>query len=300
MRRNIYKAVLLGVFTALIFLSCSDNLKRFDLDDTTLLPKLLVTEASYNAEPWFDYTYTTTVKYDEMKRPLLIEARTDRVHYKTKKEDLVSLVETTFAYPDELTIQVIKITERLTPNPDEEELIRSTDIYNYAITSSGDQIFISQRKNGEENETIIVDTQERTISLEGYYALAHLGGKQSFSKFYRYDKNENIIGDKSVNGDYMVEHRYKSDKYNGIYKNVNLPIWYLVTQFDGLQDPFEHLFNNIREASSSVRGHGFSGYYTNEYEYNQQGYPVKKRMIPDPDLLGLWGNTMTIEYQSIK
>lgn len=291
---------LLWIFLiGIISISCDDSLEPNPNEkDSNWVPVKIVTKAVLNAAPWYNYTYTTEVEYDKEKRPLFIRNTTERVHQDTKVKEQVSVVDMELAYPDDHTIQTVNSVERLSADESETETYSNT--YIYSFTDSEVETMILIKKDGEEDGVIKVDKEKRLIVCNGLRNL-YSGERVSFTVQYEYDKDGNITKHKSISYDgYIQQQRFRTDKKNGIYRNVNLPLWFLVSQFKSQQATEEHAFNNATEITSSVgEKDNFHGYGTNHYEYNSHGYPVMKTFRPSMDLIGIWGNTSAMDYQYI-
>lgn len=104
------------------------------------------------------------------------------------------------------------------------------------------------------------------------------------STSYSYAAQGNIEhdGEKSLN----------YDKENGVFRHVNMPMWYL-THVLGSNLGRHNLYNNCIEALKDGSGYGYS------MEYNEYDYPIEIQQFPI-ELIGGGTESYTIEYIKAK
>ncbi|MFR9164890.1 MAG: hypothetical protein ACLVKO_01190 [Dysgonomonas sp.] len=93
------------------------------------------------------------------------------------------------------------------------------------------------------------------------------------SENYKYDGYGNIIQSRIVdqNGKIINDIAYTYDAYNGIFKDVNIPQWFLTTQIKEVLN-YE---NNYKE-KKVIGNEGENLISVASYKYNNAGYPVSE------------------------
>ncbi|MCD8044314.1 MAG: hypothetical protein LUH10_14785 [Tannerellaceae bacterium] len=121
-------------------------------------------------------------------------------------------------------------------------------------------------------------------------------GRYVYEYEYIYDSAGNLSGTVewfvNPSSERREEKRYDSDTKNGIYKNVNMPQWYLVTNgSSGLGLINNRLYSYIKNPDGSE--FRFEIY---DYEYNEHGYPTKMYSYLDSEWVGGSATSYIIRY----
>lgn len=253
-------------------LSCTDSDDTIEKNNRALLPKVITTTQSYDAEPEYVYTHIKTFNYDNLNR--LIEIITETYRNMREERDV------SFFH---------SITEKIEYLVD--NTISQTDITT-TTTETTSVVRIYSMENKSTINIILDENLSETIELENGLAMKY--NKQGLTKTYQYNEKGDISQYSYSSRDYSSIKKYETDNREGIFKNMNIPQWFFVYLFEE-----EGQLNNIEEIYILHNG-TFMGYGTNIYEYNNMGYPVKITFMPAREIVGLWGSNSTIEYINAK
>lgn len=291
----------------LFFISCDkldDNIviggegyARIDPDDEKATDDLLpllpshISVKSIEENDSFEYLYSIDFEYDRINRPIKMHYIKEKINPETNTKSTVYQNNVSYTYADEPMIK------------------KESDIYElsygYLYHFKGERKYTID-ENDESIINILVDDsyneqiKQYANNIIYYYGLdviysPNLQVAENLQKYYC-DSTWNLKEYNYITEDTYSARQLRTDGYNGIFKHVNLPRWFMISQWNYEFIGLEHLFNNTREIwmynSFKERYQPFA---ENFYKYNSYGYPIEKI---DQCLPG-WGgatNIMTIEY----
>ena len=221
-----------------------------------VLPVCIVTNYRYSLLADVS-TYYDFFKYDSLNRIVEIKGVRRYITILTLisyESDKIKVERTSVEYPDE----------------------KDVTIFNY----DGSKVI------AEGEKPIYINEKLQVTSYTKYDGLSSFQPYDDFS--FIYDESGNISSYTHHPWRYLKSTKtLKYDDKNGVFRNVNTPSWFLVTQM-GDEVAFHSIYNNcvlsVEEAplQSQVDGtvkEPFSG-YEYEYTYNSAGYPEKINIIP--------------------
>jgi len=111
-----------------------------------------------------------------------------------------------------------------------------------------------------DNQEKILENKTQTLNGTGSYITIHT---------YEYDTNNNKISFTSIESknSYGYQYTYTYDNKNGIFKYVNMPQWFLVSQIEANAD------NNIANNCITEKNIDSQGTITISYNYSFNNYP---------------------------
>lgn len=270
MKRSNYFLSLL-VFIGVLS-SCSDN-DNDKISNKQLLPsKVTQNFILTSSSPFVDVEIVESYIYDENNRLTNIS----KVYSATNPESK-AITNTIMSYDAEGRISGTDITTS------QNEAIGVVTEERYAY--EGNKIIKS--RNGEniavievlENKIIVTDLIEGEAKTTINYILANNGSVIEYS----------------YSSDYKIQNRYSFDGKNGIYKQVNTPDWFLITEAGF----YGYLIEN--KTSELLFSDGkWSEYTYNELKYNNDDYPVFIKTSPTPGLIGINPSTRAVDYIQAK
>jgi hypothetical protein len=288
--KNILKLLTVSL---LLLTACDSTENNMVVNGEGFLPQKIVTQQSYDAEPWYDYTHITSFEYDNTNRPVTIVKETFRKSNTEADDNDVLTYSITQTLEYSLTEDIVKRTDVIkSPVSDGYDTRTETRVYNI---TSGENII----------EVTLNDTEKERIELSD-------GLVTKYDRKFLYFSNENGIGgytekfkynDKgdiseythiSLNDDYTSTQKYSYDNYNGIYKNINIPQWLFIALFGN-----EGRINNITDINI-LSNNTYIPYGKNVYKYNSDGYVEEANFTPDSNWIGLWGSKTTYQYVKTK
>lgn len=272
MRRNNLLSAFCVIFISFLIPSCSDdNDSDYEVfpggTSAKILPVKVIGDKNATI---IDY------EYDNNNRPVTIKRKWPRAGE--------GCFTKTISYDTEG--RIVKLTH-----------IHTTPENNYisTYTYNGSQITVKY-DNSAQSFTIEVNESGQILKRDQL----DVDGNVVYSEDFVYDDNGNI---KNKNTSYLNYRSYTYDDKNGIFKNVNIPQWFLATQLSEL-----YMFNNnvVDESVKYSNGEiekrllvdsGFKIVYT----YNENGYPIKYTSPYRTDIVGeIMDDAFTIKYSLAK
>lgn len=272
MKKNTLFFYFLIVIFSYSLLSCSDS---ENISDKKLLPSQIKQNYSLNsASPGSSVRIVDNYTYDESNR--LINISQAYTHSSTDNER-INTKNTIIKYDDEGRILETNITSS------ENSAIGVVFIDKYSY--DGDNVNI--KRDGKDFASIRVSAQNIVLT----YALV---GESREVVTYQLDNKGNVIQYSYVS-DNTNQRRYNTDGKNGIFKQVNTPRWFLITQA---------IFSNY-QIENATKEFTFADekwieFTYNELQYNNDDYPVLIKTIPSPGWIGTSPTKMEIEYVPAK
>ncbi|QIK59309.1 hypothetical protein G7050_05440 [Dysgonomonas sp. HDW5A] len=267
-KNNFLFSLSMSLFLCLL-LSCSDD---ESISNKQLLPSQI--KLNYNlssSSPGTSVEVVDAFTYDDDNRLTNIS----HTYTSTSESKSVNLKNTVIKYDTDGRIIEANITSS------ENSAISKVSVEKYSY--DGDKIKIN--KDGKDFATIQLSSKNITLT----YALV---GESKEVVTYELDDRGNVI-EYVFKSDYTNKYRYTTDRKNGIFKDVNTPHWFLITQTAFSEYQLE---NTIKRYTSGSSDDKWIEYTYNEIQYNKDLYPVSIRTKPSPDWLGISSSTMTIEY----
>lgn len=262
-----FKSLLLSTIILLTMFSCSDSDDGTGINNQPLLPKVITTIGTSNFE--YDYTSVETFTYDNLNRP------TEIINEILQK--VIGETEYTFSN---------KVTTKL-------EYLSDNTILQTDITKNNEQTSVTTiRKYVPTNKSTIQIMQNdevvETIELNGELAVKH--NSIDFTETLQYNDNNEISQYSYSKGTYSFVEKYEYDKKEGIYKNISIPQWLFVSLFKTKGNA-----NNIAKIYL-LQNDEFISIATYDNEYNNAGYPIKMKFVPDLSRDGISESNTMIEY----
>jgi hypothetical protein len=281
-----------------VIIGKTEDYKKIESDDeiatddlTPLLPSLIKVKSIEEQDAYSEYLYTIDFEYDEMNRPIKMQYLKERKDLETDIRTTIYQNNVSYTYNDKPIIK---------KESDIYELI-----YGYLYHYMGKREYTIE-ENDESVINILVDEsyiekiKQYTGNIIYYYGLdisysPDIQFAENLQKYYC-DSEWNIKEYNYITEDIFAARQLRTDGYNGIFKHVNLPAWFMISQWNYEFIGLEHLFNNTKEIwMYDVYRDRYVPFMMNSYKYNSYGYPVEKI---DQFESG-WGESasiMTIEY----
>ncbi|MDL2264999.1 hypothetical protein LJC43_01250 [Parabacteroides sp. OttesenSCG-928-G21] len=281
-----------------VIIGGTEDYKKIDPDDekatedlTPLLPSLIKVKSIEENDLYSEYLYTIDFEYDEMNRPLKMQYIKERKNLETGVRTMIHKNNVSYTYNDEPIIK---------KESDIYELI-----YGYLYHYTGKREYAIE-ENDESVINVLVDEsysekiKQHAGNVIYYYGLdvsysPNLQVIENLQKYYC-DSEWNIKEYNYITEDFFSARQLRTDGYNGIFKHVNLPAWFMISQWNYEFIGLEHLFNNAREIwMYDLYRDRYVPFLVNDYKYNSHGYPIEKTDWYESG----WGestSTMTIEY----
>lgn len=269
-KNNFLFSLSMSLFLCLL-LSCSDD---ESISNKQLLPSQI--KLNYNlssSSPGTSVEVVDVFTYDDNNRLTNISHTYTSTF--TSESKSVNLKNTVIKYDTEGRI----IEANITSSENSAISIVSVEKYSY----DGDKITIN--KDGKDFATIQLSSKNITLT----YALV---GESKEVVTYELDDRGNVI-EYVFKSDYTNKYRYTTDRKNGIFKDVNTPHWFLITQTAFSEYQLENTTKRYTFNSSDDK---WIEYTYNEIQYNKEVYPVSITTKPSPDWVGISSSTMAIEY----
>ena len=255
------------ILTCFLF-SCSDN---DNISDKKLLPSQIIQNYRLtSSSPGVSVETINKYTYDDSNR---LEKISHTYTATEGSERIVNTRSTLIKYDAESRVSEVHITTS------ENSAIGVVSIEKY--TYSGDKI--TRNKDGK--DIAIIQASDKNIQVTDLIV-----GESQSSTNYQLDINGNVI-EYRYTSDYSNHRRYNFDQKNGIFKQVNTPKWFLITQSEFLGYQSE---NRTKEFVAS--DDNWVEFTYNEMQYNNDDYPVIVKKIPSPGWIGASSTTMTVEY----
>lgn len=258
---KLYNILLLLMSVGMFFcISCTDE--NSDMNSTLKYLPVKI-EVEYEASNKHTYSY----KYDKANR-LVEYVETSLFGNNIGLEDMETRCR--IVYNDDNNIDTLIISPRLLeeyPDIDNSlyELINDTVLFEYNDRE------ITVKYRNKKDEKILVNINREVISYEYY---SGPDAELKITNTYQYDNKGNIqriVINNGVDKPY-VPYTYTYDKRNGIYKNVNIPQWFMAIMLDQRFN----MSNNYKEYWD------VDGYkWTMEYGYDKNDYPVFMKVKGD-------------------
>ncbi len=143
-----------------------------------------------------------------------------------------------------------------------QESANDTVVFEY----QGEEILVKYKN--KKSEKIFINPRREVVAYE-YYSGAD--GELKITNTYQYDDKGNIMRIVINNGidKPYIPYTYTYDNRNGIFKNVNVPQWFMVIMLDQRFN----MSNNYKEYSD------YDGCkWLMEYSYNKDDYPIFRRI----------------------
>jgi len=250
---------ILGIFS---FTSCMDSENNSHVNSSVrLLPAKIITEHEASSRRIFTYNY------DENNR-LISYVETSLFGNNIGLEDMETACRITYNSSNEIDSLIIiprLLNDFADVNNTMSAFVNDTIVFDY----EGQEISINYKN--KDKETIMVDPQGNVLSYK-YNGGAE--GELEITNHYHYDDAGNITKVSIHNGieSPYIPYTYNYDKRNGIFKNINVPQWFLVIM---LNQNF-NLLNNYNEYIDYD-----GGSWSIEYDYNSDDYPIFRRIAYD-------------------
>lgn len=252
--------VLAGLF---LYTSCSDADGNHVNSSLRFLPAQI--DVEYEASNRHTYTY----KYDESNR-LVEYVETSLFGNNIGLGDMETRCK--IVYNDQDKIDSLIISPRLLEDYADidnslYELINDTVLFEY----QGEEVIVKYKH--KRNEKIRINPKGEVVAYEYY---AGIDNELKITNTYEYDDKGNILRIVINNGidKPYIPYTYTYDKRNGVYRNVNIPQWFLVIMLDQRFN----MSNNYKEYSD------VDGYkWMMDYSYDKNDYPVSMKVRGDND-----------------
>ncbi|MDL2214688.1 hypothetical protein LJC00_00675 [Dysgonomonas sp. OttesenSCG-928-M03] len=237
------------------FNSCNDEDGNHINSAAKLLPSKITTE--YEGGNKRIYTY----QYDDDNR--LAEYR--EISYfgnNVSLEDMETICKIT--YSDDSKIDSLIIIPQLL-DPDKSRNITSeiSSLVNDTILFEYEGQIVTVKYRNKEDEQILINSKGEVTAYKYYAGINNL---RSITNTFEYDNKGNITKTIRNNGiaPSLSPYTYIYDKRNGIFRNMDVPQWFLVIM---LNIDF-NLVNNYQQYTDYE-----GGKWAIEYEYNNDDYP---------------------------
>jgi hypothetical protein len=257
-----YNILLLLILVGMFFCtSCADSENNHVNSSLKLIPAKI--DVEYEASNRHTYTY----KYDGDNR-LVEYVETSLYGNNTGLEDMETRCK--IVYNDENNIDTLIISPRLLEDYADidnslYELINDTVMFEY----QGQEVTVKYKK--KKDEKILINPNREVVRYEYY---GGIDNELKITNTYEYDDQGNILRIVINNGvdQPYIPYTYTYDKRNGIYKNVNIPQWFMAIMLDQRFN----MSNNYKEYWD------VDGYkWTMEYSYDKNDYPVFMKVRGD-------------------
>lgn len=240
-----------------LFISCSDP----DSNQTNSSAKLLPSKISTEIEASNKRTYTYS--YDSSNR-LVEYVETSLFGNNVGLEDMETtckIVYNAHNSIDSLIISPLLLDGFADINNSIYALVNDTVLFEY----KGEEIIVKYKN--KKDEKVYINSRHEVIAYEYYSGIE---GTLKITNTYEYDDKGNILKiviDNGIDKPY-IPYVYTYDNHNGIFKNVNIPQWFMVIMLDQRFN----MANNYKEYSD----------YDNckwimEYSYSKDDYPIFKK-----------------------
>ena len=271
MRRNNLLSAFYVIFISFLMLSCSDdNDSDYEVFPGGTSAKILPVKVTGDKNAtiiYYEYDNNNRLVTIKREWPRAGEGSTNTISYDTEG-------------------RIVKLTRTHT-TPENN--------YIWTYTYNGSQITAKYDKSAH---SFIIEVNESGHILKRDQL--DVDGNVVYSEYFVYDDNGNI---KNKNTSHPNYRSYTYDDKNGIFKNVNIPQWFLATQLSEL-----YTFDNnvVEESVKYSNGEieerllvdsGFKIAYT----YNGNDYPIKYTSPYRTDIVGeIIDDTFTIKYRLAK
>lgn len=246
------------ILAGTILSSCSDADGNHVNSSMRLLPVKISTESE--ASNRRTYTY----KYDTSNR-LIEYVETSLFGNNIGLEDMETTCK--IVYNEQNNIDSLIISPHLINDFADIDnslyaLVSDTVVFEY----QGEEVLVKYKN--KKDEKIYINSRREVVAYEYYSGVA---GKLKITNSYEYDDKGNILRIVINNGvdKPYIPYTYAYDNRNGIFKNVNVPQWFMVIMLDQRFN----MSNNYKEYSD------YDGYkWLMEYGYNRDDYPIFRRI----------------------
>lgn len=252
--------ILLSVFMLAgiyLFVSCSDTDNGQTNSSMRLLPVKISTDIEASNKRTYTYAYDTSNRLVEY-------VETSLFGNNIGLEDMETTCK--IVYNEHNDIDSLIITPRLLNDfggidSSVYDLVNDTVLFEY----KGEEVIVRYRN--KKDEKIYINSRREVVAYEYY---SGIDGLLKITNTYEYDDKGNILKIVINNGvdKPYIPYVYAYDNRNGIFKNVNIPQWFMVIMLDQRFN----MANNYKEYSD----------YDNckwimEYSYNKNDYPIFKK-----------------------
>ena len=258
-----YKILLTLIVTVITtsFVACSDDNPEFS---KKYLPVKIVSEGEIS---------TTVINYSYDNNNRLTKAVKTETYTIDNSQNEISL---------EIDYNNLNKVSRLMKTVKEESADQKTDTIDFTYSGTN----------------IRADNYIATVNTEGQLLTLHKfeGNENNIktTRFCEYDSLGNLSKSTFIEFDNPSRHisTYEYDQLNGIFKDVNIPKWFLIACLD---ENFNLENNSTQQTIVSADGEDFVT--TRLYEYNMDGYPVSEYVYHDGYSLTVNIHPITIEYK---
>lgn len=158
----------------------------------------------------------------------------------------------------------------------------------------GSKVTVQSDNPAQADFIVEIDDQGKVLKFQS----APNEGSSSYTENYDYDTNGNIKGIQKSGRKYRS---YRYDNKNGIFKHINMPQWFIVTQLNELymfnNNITEEIVSDSSQEKAELRGIVDEGYKIT-YVYNENGYPRRYNHPYVTDIMDMEGeDNYNIEYK---